>query len=57
MKEKGGKKKEKMRKEREKEKKGREKENKIAENRENIRKFNKIRAFYMLDFRKIFAPR
>ena len=36
-------------------KKGREKENKIAQNRENIRKSNKIRAFFMLDFRKIFA--
>ena len=35
--------------------KGREKYNKIAENRENIRKFNKIRAFYMLVLRKIFA--
>ena len=31
----------------------REIENKISENRENIRKFNKIRAFYMDVFQKI----
>ena len=39
--------------------KEREKENKIAENRENtrIRKFHKIRVFYMHIFQRIFSTR
>ena len=51
---KGGRKKGKRKKKGAQREKGREKENKIAENRENLRKINIIRAFYLDVFQKKF---